>query len=268
MYAQILPKYGDIVTATRWAAAVVAVAAASMLVGAGSAQAATKTVSAKTVSSKTVAVKTVAVNISETFSKVTNGTYTDGGTFSGTDRWNVNFAGYGAVKTVRQAPSFTQLTPQVSTGGQTHAALVTSQKVLTAPCTTINARLRTATQLRTGATPNPWETAWLVWDFVDNDHFTYLAAKPNGWELGKRDPAYPGGQRFLATGPTTTAIGSWVNTTVVRKAGTNSATLTVSLNGKQVGTVTDMERPYTSGKLGMYTEDAQAEFDTIKTSTC
>ena len=199
---------------------------------------------------------------------VVNKTFVDGQSFQFGQWWTVQFTGGGTVQLIEQGTPHVTLTPTPATGGQTHAALVTSQKVLTAPCTTINARLRTATQLRTGATPNPWETAWLVWDFVDNDHFTYLAAKPNGWELGKRDPAYPGGQRFLATGPTTTAIGSWVNTTVVRKAGTNSATLTVSLNGKQVGTVTDMERPYTSGKLGMYTEDAQAEFDTIKTSTC
>ena len=49
-----------------------------------------------------------------------------------------------------------------------------------------------------------------MWDYTDNNHFSYLALKTNGWELGKRDPAYPGGQRFLATGSDSpTQIGQW-----------------------------------------------------------
>jgi len=42
--------------------------------------------------------------------------------------------------------------------------------------------------------------AWVVFRYIDDDHFYHLALKPSGWELGKTDPSYPGGQRFLTTG--------------------------------------------------------------------
>ena len=58
-------------------------------------------------------------------------------------------------------------------------------------------RLRTLAQRRRGQ-PNPWEVGWLLWRYTDNDHFYSFIVKPNGFELGKQDPAYPGRQRFLA----------------------------------------------------------------------
>lgn len=59
--------------------------------------------------------------------------------------------------------------------------------------------------------PNPWEVGWLLWCFspdpthpydpspTSNSNFRFyaLCLKPNGWEVSKQDPAYPGGQRFL-----------------------------------------------------------------------
>lgn len=59
--------------------------------------------------------------------------------------------------------------------------------------------------------PNPWEVGWLLWCFspdpthpydpspTSNSNFRFYAVvlKPNGWEVSKQDPAYPGGQRFL-----------------------------------------------------------------------
>ena len=44
-----------------------------------------------------------------------------------------------------------------------------------------------------------------MFDYVDADHCTYLVLKPNGWELGRRDPTGNGGQLFIATD-------GWVNT--------------------------------------------------------
>ena len=59
--------------------------------------------------------------------------------------------------------------------------------------------LGTVRQVRNGPA-NPWEVAWLLWHYTDDQHFYSIVLKPNGWELGKEDPAYPGAQRFLATG--------------------------------------------------------------------
>ena len=98
---------------------------------------------------------------------------------------------------------------------QTHAALVTSNSVLTSD---VNFRgtTRTVKQLRVNNPPNAWEVPWLIWNFTDNTHFYYLVLKPGGWELGKADPAYPGAQRFLATGSEAKfPVGNWSNFEIV-----------------------------------------------------
>ncbi|MDH6519748.1 hypothetical protein M2163_003267 [Streptomyces sp. SAI-135] len=70
--------------------------------------------------------------------------------------------------------------------GTTHAGLVVS----TASYTDVRyeTRMRTLRQLRSPK-QNPWEVPWLVWAYTDPEHFYYVTLKPNGWELGKRDPA-------------------------------------------------------------------------------
>ncbi|GLP68523.1 hypothetical protein TUSST3_51460 [Streptomyces sp. TUS-ST3] len=138
--------------------------------------------------------------------------------------------------------------------GTTHAGLVVS----TASYTDVRyeARMRTLKQLRSPK-PNPWEVPWLVWAYTDPEHFYYVTLKPNGWELGKRDPAYPGGQRFLATGRTPYPVGRWYDVTVVQRG----AVLSVAVDGKPVVTFTDAELPYTRGRVGAYSEDATVEFE-------
>jgi hypothetical protein len=115
-------------------------------------------------------------------------------------------------------------------------------------------------QLRLNSAPNPWETGWVVARYTDNEHFYYVALKTNGWELGKRDPAYPGGQRFLATGsnPQTVLGKAQVAEMILR-----GDTITVKIDGTTVAKFTDRERPYRSGFAGMYTEDADVTFDRI-----
>src|SRR5687767_5169969 len=100
------------------------------------------------------------------------------------------------------------LSPQASSSpDETHAAMVVSQASFSD--VRFSAGFTTLEQLRTGSAPNPWESAWAVFGYTDDDHFYYVAFKPNGWELGKVDPAYPGGQRFLATGSTpVSAVGT------------------------------------------------------------
>lgn len=185
------------------------------------------------------------------------GSYTDGQSFGD---WAVVFAGYGSVQVSGLQDRRLTLAPMVSsTPAETHAALVLSRAAL--PATSrYEARVRTVEQLRRGSTPNPWETGWLVVNYTDNEHFDYVALKTNGWELGKRDPAYPGGQRFLATGATPAATVGTAQRVVVR---TQGATITVTINGRQVTRFTDRERPYLGGRFGFYTEDARVVFDRV-----
>ena len=144
---------------------------------------------------------------------------------------------------------------------ETHAALVTSNTTFT---NDVNFRgtTRTVKQLRQNNPPNAWEVSWLVWNFKDNTHFYYVVLKPGGWELGKADPAYPGAQRFLATGTNVKfPIGSWNNFEIVHDQAAGA--MTVKVNGAVLTSFTDTERPYTSGKVGFYAEDAEVELDGV-----
>ncbi|MFI0366951.1 family 16 glycoside hydrolase [Actinomadura sp. 1N219] len=168
--------------------------------------------------------------------------------------WRAVFDGHGANGSRGGVIS---LRPKPATDpAETHAGLVVSQ----ARYGHIDFRLRarTVAQLRDKA-PNPWEAAWIVWAYSDEHHFYYFILKPTGWELGKRDPAYRGGQRFLATGERSFAIGKWYRVSVVQRG----ATMSVRVDGRPVTEFTDVERPYAGGAVGLYTEDAEVEFREI-----
>jgi hypothetical protein len=190
------------------------------------------------------------VLLQDTFAH-TPGRYVDGATVG---PWRVVFAGYGGFDITGRADAPARLVPKVAERPDTtHATLVVSQRTFSG--VDLTTRLRTSGQLRPAA-PNPWETGWVVWSYADNTHFSYFVLKPNGWELGKADPAYPGAQRFLATGESPRlTIGRW-NDVRVRQVG---AEVDVWVDGVHVVHHVDTERPYTSGAVGLYTEDADVQ---------
>jgi len=142
--------------------------------------------------------------------------------------------------------------------GETHSALLLSQGSFEG-AVTFEGSVCTVEQLRAGEA-NPWETAWLVWNYEDNDHFYYLALKTNGWELGKRDPAYEGGQRFLATGENVTfEVGEWARFSIRQ----DGDVISVSVDGQELVRFQDLERPYLAGRIGLYTEDARVVMDDV-----
>ncbi|MBA2676549.1 hypothetical protein [Ramlibacter sp.] len=160
------------------------------------------------------------------------------------------------------------LSPQASaSSGETHSAYVVSQQVL-GSAFTFTGEFELDAQLRTGSSPNPWETAWVTWDdHLDasgNHLFYYAAFKTNGWEVGKIDFNYAGGQRFLASG-SNNAITADPNTTAhnFEIVQTAAGTFSVTLDGTLLTSFTDNENAYGSGRLGLYTEDAKVTFDNI-----
>lgn len=158
-------------------------------------------------------------------------------------------------------PTGLMLRPLASTDpGETHAALVVSRESFSGQYS-FAAAVQTSDQLRETTPANPWETAWLVWGYQDNQHFYYFTLKTNGWELGKVDPAYPGAQRFLATGDSQKLeIGAWHDFQIE----VNGASFTVKIDGTVITTFTDQQGPlYTSGKIGFYTEDAEIRVDNV-----
>jgi hypothetical protein len=174
-------------------------------------------------------------------------------------QWYSDYNGYGSVGVDLDGSQVLTESPKVSTSpSETHAALVTS--VPSFGDLDLTVRVRTVSQLRL-PTPNPWEVGWVLWHYTDDTHFYYIALKPNGWELGKEDPAYPGAQRYLMTGSSPAyAVGTW-HTVRVRQV---SSSMTVWADGVQIATFTDTERPYSTGTIGLYDEDSLTHFDDVK----
>jgi hypothetical protein len=178
--------------------------------------------------------------------------------------WKSVYNGFGINERVNDATvPMLSLSPQVATApGLTHAGLVTS--VPTFGNTTLTVKSKTISQLRTGSAPNAWECAWTLWHYTDSTHFYYLALKPTGWELGKEDPAYPGAQRFLATGSTPKyPVGPgplFLNSVTITQTGNS---ITAAVNGTTLATFVDQERPYLTGSIGLYCEDSHVEFGVL-----
>jgi hypothetical protein len=170
--------------------------------------------------------------------------------------WVAVFNGYGEVRTDGDALLMSPQQP--ADRRNTHAALVVTARPY--GDVAISLRLRTERQLRT-ADPQAWEVGWVLWHYGGEGRFYALALKPNGWELSKQDPRYPGGQRFLASGRTPTfPVGSWHRVGIVQVGNR----IDVAADGHHLARYTDRAEPYLTGALGLYTEDARVHFTDIQ----
>ncbi|MEP6832516.1 MAG: hypothetical protein ABJB74_03940 [Gemmatimonas sp.] len=178
--------------------------------------------------------------------------------------WQLRYSGYGCVGlTAQNGGTSLSMQPMTATViDETHAPLLLGpvygdQLMLTT-------RLETVRQLRKNAEPNAWEVAWLLWQYQDDEHFYYFIPKPNGWEVGKRDPAYPGGQRFLATGiEQKFPVGHTYNVQITHRGNVFS----IVVDGATLTTFTDTERPYVSGRIALYSEDAEIKVHQVSVRT-
>ena len=165
------------------------------------------------------------------------------------------YDGYG---TVTGDDEWIELHPKSATNlDVTHGGLVVTRE--TFDDVDFDVVMTTEEQVRLDE-PNPWEVAWTLWNYTDDDHFYAVALKPNGWEISKQDPAYPGSQRYLATGKTPVfPIGESHTVAVTQTDGE----MVVSVGDQVLASVVDEERPYRSGSIGFYTEDARVRFESL-----
>ena len=182
--------------------------------------------------------------------------------------WFVNFLGLGYARVVNAGSPRLELCPgDVDVvGGTTRATLVTTTDVFTGDIQ-VSVDMLLIAQLRNTA-PNAWESPWLIWHCTSSAGIptgaNYLALKTNGWELG----LILGGdaQAFIATGALPTVSAAF-QTVRIRQV---SKTVEVFIGGVQLdlsvtgggSPITD-SRFYTSGNVGLYTEDAQVQFDNL-----
>ena len=174
------------------------------------------------------------------------------GDIAGAPGWHIGYTGYGSVTAHNRTLT---LRPKVSTApSETHAALALSDATYGDFSATV--KVRTNSQLRKPS-PNSWEVGWLLWHYTNDSHFYYIALKPNGIELGKEDPAYPGSQRYLVTASAPRfRIGRWYTIKVTQR----DDAIAVSVDGKALLHFTDTQRPYRTGHLGLYCEDSSVSY--------
>lgn len=172
--------------------------------------------------------------------------------------WTVVFTGYGCARVEgAMAERRLHLDTRRSSRRRGLMALLMTGPRFAAP---LVLRARLQTESRVG--PETWKAAWLAWSYADRRHFYYFIPKEDGWELGKRDPAYPGGQRFLATGRTPAVpLGRWADVEVRQD---EENLITVSLDGRVIARVRDRERPYPAGRIALYVEGAHAHFADVR----
>ena len=178
--------------------------------------------------------------------------------------WRLRYSGYGCVGlTSGIGGTSLSMQPMIATANaETHAPLLLGP--MFGDRLMLTTRLETVQQLRQNGEPNAWEVAWLLWQYQDDEHFYYFIPKPTGWEVGKRDPAYPGGQRFLATGTEQTfPVGHAYNVQITHRGNVFS----VVVDGVTLTTFTDTERPYVTGRIALYSEDAKIKVHQVSVRT-
>jgi hypothetical protein len=100
----------------------------------------------------------------------------------------------------------------------------------------------------------------VVWHYTSAQHFYALTLEPSGWLLSKQDPAYRGGERFLASGKLPRFPVSVAHSVGIVQIGNQ---ITVSADGRVLAKFVDTQRPYLTGGFGTYAEDCIASFRDI-----
>lgn len=174
--------------------------------------------------------------------------------------WAVRYTGYGQVTCNGQRVTLEPKSAEnmdITYGGLVHTAGTCRDADF---AMTVN----TEAQVRNGK-PNVWEVGWVLWNFQSDTRFYAVALKPNGWEISKQDPDYPGNQRFLTSGDSPQfPIGQDYRVTVTQ----NDNGMTVTADGEELATVVDTDNPYREGSVGLYTKDARVHFSDFDLPDC
>ena len=118
-------------------------------------------------------------------------------------QWNVAYTGYGRVDfEVKDGKKAVNMEPALARSPQsTHASLVLSKFKLPADSFDLHIQFMNDKPVRGPAAANPWETFWLMFQYQPQAKgqktTNYIAAKPNGIELGTAFGDV--GQTFLRT---------------------------------------------------------------------
>jgi hypothetical protein len=185
--------------------------------------------------------------------------------------WKAEYTGYGEIKV---SNGYLSEKPKVSTSpSETHGSLVTSTcKVKNF---VLNVDVKTIKPLRINSKPNNWETAWILWNIVDQCRSYAFFLKYQGNQLEKKVSSlgYPKCdpyQKYLVTlSDPDVKLGVWKHWKIqVTQTETGRPYIQVWVDGTRIINIKD---PYSNGYLmiaggliGLYNEDAQVAFDNIR----
>ncbi len=155
---------------------------------------------------------------------------------------------------------------------ETFAGLVTSEQRFF-QWNKLNVTYETLTRRREN--PNPWEVAWVLWNFENVNRFYSAILKPDGWEIAKEWLDSDGYQRqdFLYFSASSEfPVEHKYELQIKQEISGPSITFTLSAKDlttgsrmKKLGTVTDdgtreSGPSYFGGKVGLYVEDCRARY--------
>jgi 3-keto-disaccharide hydrolase len=192
------------------------------------------------------------------------------GQISPNGKWLQAWTGYGEAGTTTILPSGNVVfyeKPKVSTSSEeTHSVLTVSTKKW--QNVEIHINVKTILQTRQNAPPNSWESAWVTWRYIDPYHHYYFIFKPNGIELGKKDnDRHADEQIFLYTANfPTLRLDTWSAWTI-KMQGNH---IQVYIDSHKVVDCFDNTMSNTlsqPGAIGLYAEDASAQFDNVYVSS-
>jgi len=192
--------------------------------------------------------------------------YLDEGQTSPYGKWENVYSGYGAtgVESADKNLVFF-LKPSISKStDETEAAFVKSTGSF---CNyVLDIDVKTVKQLRQNNPPNDWEAAWIFFRYTDTFHYYWFLLLKDGFELGKKDcddckDSYYGQQPLVTGHNISMQLDTWSHWKIIA-VGNH---IQVYVNGKLIVDYIDdkMNPKQVSGNIGMYSEDANVQYDNI-----
>ena len=206
------------------------------------------------------------------------------GQTSANGKWRCLYTGGGIVETRKSSAGGTDnyiyLAPMASTSrNETHGAAVATTKMFKDFDLTLH--VKTIKQLRTGSTPNNWETAWLNWCRSDSItdinemrfHAYAFTLKIDGFQLEKKDNENQddAAEIYLVTQNAPDVRLNVSQKWRIKVTGTATGTprIEVWVDDMQIVNYIDNRTPLNSekmkrqGPIVLYTEDAAVAFDNV-----
>ena len=198
------------------------------------------------------------------------------GQVSPNGKWKSLFTGFGTTKIAQEGSSnkYIYLEPMSSTSPQeTHGSAVATTSSY--KNFELSLDVKTIKQLRQNSPPNNWETAFLLWNSIDQFHTYGFTLKIHGFQVEKKDNNNQddSAEIFLVTqNSPSVKLDTWQKWQItVTGTETGTPRIQIWIDGvkivdyldNQLGILRNSEIMKQGGPIVLYTEDAAVGFDNV-----